>query len=453
MTGIKALLTVMRDKFLVLITCSLLGAAAAGVINMLLPVVYEASAKLVIAAPYWNDSTALVDPNVGGGKTLAYGDEFTQQRMESYARLVTTPLVADRVVRKLRLADPSEDVAAKLSSHIIPETVMLEVRAEDASPARAATLANAAAEQTIEVVKDVERPPYSVVSPVQPVLFESASIPSRPISPRTLVNTVCGAIGGFLLGLTYIATRGIAREGRLLARLRDDGATAGESGVLGVFAAEDHLRPADVRSEAKFLRLEVAHGLAQAGVQSLMMTSPRANPATGIVAALLAAAFSEAGAPTVVVFADFTAEHHDSAPGLGDLLCKPVTVESVIQSDERSGFSWISAGTAPENPTRDLTGPKMHNLLIDLRNRYRHVIVVSPPTLELADAVDTASLIGASVLVDVIPEITAQELRESERLLRLAQGAYLGRVVVAGGAIPPNFEMPEFGHRNPAAMR
>ena len=68
MTGMVALLAVMRDKFLALITWTLLGAAAAGGINMLLPVVYEASAKVLIAAPYWNDSTALRDPTSGGAR-------------------------------------------------------------------------------------------------------------------------------------------------------------------------------------------------------------------------------------------------------------------------------------------------------------------------------------------------------------------------------------------------
>ncbi len=71
---------------------------------MLLPVVYEASAKIVVAAPYWNDSTALMDPNMGGGKERAWGDEFTQQRMASYAGLVTTPLVTGRVSERLGLS-------------------------------------------------------------------------------------------------------------------------------------------------------------------------------------------------------------------------------------------------------------------------------------------------------------------------------------------------------------
>jgi polysaccharide biosynthesis transport protein len=466
MTGMVALLAVMRDKFLVLITWTLLGATAAGGINMLLPVAYEATAKILIAAPYWNNSTAQADPNFGGAltfrsesfrgdKTRAFGDEFAQQRMPSYARLVTTPLVTGRVTERLRLGESGEDLAKKLSSHNVPDTVILEVKAQDASPARAASIADATAQQTIVVIKEVERPPYTMVSPIQPVLAEPASVPSRPISPRTLLNIVCGAIVGFLLGLTYVGAYVGARESRRLARFRGDGALAGElGGVLGVLTAEDHLPLGEVHNDAKLLRLEVAHRLTEAGVQSLVMTSPLATPATRNVAALLATALAEAGSPTVVVCADFTAEHDNSTVGLGDLLGTRLTLDSVILPDERRGISWIPAGTAPTNPTRKLTGPKMRNLLIELSGRYRHVIVVGPPPLDVADVVDMASQVGASILVDFVPQTAAEELRESksERLLRLALGTYLGRVVVAGPAFSQPVEMPQFDRQRPAEL-
>ena len=452
MTGVGALLAIVRNKFLALITWTLLGAAVAGGINMLLPVVYEASAKVLIVAPYWNDVTALADPNFGGGQELAYGDEFTQKRMASYVRLVTTPMVTGRVADRLQLGESGDDLAKKLSGHSVPDTVVLQITAQDASPVRAARIADAAAQQTIDVIKEVERPPYGLVSPVQPVLSEPASVPSQPISPRTLLNFVCGAILGFLLGLTYVAAYAAARESQRLARFRGDGALTGEPGrVLGVLTDEDHLPRDEVHDDARLLRLEVAHRLTEADVQSFVMTSPRATPATSTFAALLATALAEAGSPTVVVCADFTAEHDDSTVGLGDLLCTPLALDSAIQSDERTGISWIPAGAAPAHPTRELTGPKMRSLLVDLSGRYRHVIVIGPAVLESTDAVDMASQVGASMLVDLVPQTAPEELRESERLLQLARATYLGRVVVAGRAVSKQVEMPQFDRRSLAA--
>jgi tyrosine-protein kinase len=455
MTDMVGLLSLMRSKSLVLITWTLLGAAGAGLINLMLPVVYEATTKIVIATPYWNDSTASIpDDTAGDGNyamqnTNTYGDEFSQDRMGSYARLVSTPLVTDRVNERLRLGQSGKDLAKKVTGRMFPDTVILEVLAQDASPVKAATIADATAQQTIEAIKELERPPYTNVSPVQPVLAEPASVPSRPISPRTLPNIACGAIIGFLLGLTWLAVYAAKRESPELVRFRGDGTGTGElAGVLGVLSAEDYLTLDEVHHDAKLLRLEIANRLTEAETQSFVITSPRATPAITILAALLATAFAESGSATVVVCADFTARHDDSTVGLGDLLCTPLALDSAIQSDEQSGISWIPAGTAPPNPTKELTGSKMRKLLIDLSRRYRYVIVVGPAVLESADAVDVASQVGASILVDPVPQTAAAELRESERLLGLAQGTCLGRVVVADRAFTKHIETPQFDPRH-----
>ncbi|MDT5022463.1 MAG: tyrosine-protein kinase [Mycobacterium sp.] len=461
MTGMVALLAIVRNRFLLLITCALLGAAAGGGINTLLPVTYEATAKILIATPYWNDNTAIADPNFGGDKTfwwdktMAVGDEFTGQRLPSYARLVTTPLVTEPVAERMGFGeDAGGDLAKKLRGHVVPETMLLEVSAQDVSPVRAASIADAAARQTISVIKAVERPPHVVVSPVQPVLTVPAAVPSRPISPRTLQNIGCGAIIGFLVGLTYVAAYVGTRESRRLARFRGDGAPRAElGGVLGVLMAEDDLPVGEVNNDARLLRLEVDHRLTQAGVQSLVMTSPLATPATLNAAALLATALAEAGSRTVVVCADFAADRH-STVGLSDLLAARLTLDSVILTDERRGISWIPAGTAPTNRARLLAGSKMRDLLIELSGRYRHVIVVCPPPLDEADVVDMASQVGASILVDFVPQTAAEERRESdsERLLRLALGSYLGRVVVNGPAFSQPVEMPPFDRQHPAGL-
>jgi polysaccharide biosynthesis transport protein len=452
MTGLMELLAIIRSKLLILTVWVLIGAAAAGGVNVLLPVVYEANARILVAAPFWNDSTALADPNIGGGTLKAYGDEFTQQRMTSYVRLVTTPMVADPVAKRLQLSESGEDLAKKLSGHIVPDTVVIQVRAQDSSPVRAAAIADAAAQQTIKVIKDVERPPYTTVSPIQPVLTEPASVPNRPISPRTLLNIISGAVLGFLLGLTYVAAYAGVRESRLLSRFRgDDDITGVHADVLGVLSAEDHLNLEEVHVDAKLLRLEIARRLTEADIQSFVVASPRATAMTGIFAALLATALSEAGSPTVVVYADFTAGHDGSTVGLGDVLSTATVLDAAIQTDERSGISWIPAGAAPVNPTRQLTGPKMRDVLAELGDRFRHVIVVSPAVLESADAADMASQVGASILIDPVSQTTLDELRESERLLGLSRGSCLGRVVVAAQSFSRPVETSQLDQRRLAA--
>ncbi|SPM41118.1 hypothetical protein MNAB215_3321 [Mycobacterium numidiamassiliense] len=455
MTGMKGLLAVVRDKLLVLIIWTLAGAAAAGGINLLVPVVYEANAKIFIATPYWNDSTALADPNVGGAQNLAYGDEFTQQRMTSYERLVSTPIVTDTVAEQLRLGESGDDLSKKLTGRAVPETVMLQVNAQDSSPARAAAIADMAARRTIEVIKAIERPPNNAVPPVQPVLFEPASVPKRPISPRTLLTVVCGAVIGFLLGLSLVVRYATSREARRLARFRgDDGGdttpAATPTGPLGVLTTGVQPLAGGVDVDAKLLRIEVAHGLTEAGVRSLAMTSPRATPTTGIVADRLAVALGQADSPTIVVRADIAAGQSDSTVRLSDLVGAPAAVDAAIQTDERSGLSWIALANSSEGPPADQLGANMRFLLNELAGRYQYVIVVSSGTLELTDALDMAGLCGASILVDPVALTTGAQVRESERLLRLARGTYLGRVVIVDRAFLQDVELPQSDRRRTA---
>ena len=92
----------------------------------------------------------------------------------------------------------------------------------------------------------------------------------------------------------------------------------------------------------------------------------------------------------------------------------------------------------------------MRSLLGELAGRYQYVIVVSSGTLELTDALDMASLCGASILVDPVALTTGGQVRESERLLRLARGTYLGRVVVADRAYLQDVELPQSDRRRAA---
>lgn len=458
MTGIGALLAVVREKLLVLIIWTLTGAAVAGGINLLVPVVYEANAKIFIATPYWNDSTALADPNVGGGQDRAYGDEFTQQRMSSYERLVSTPMVTDTVAEQLRLGESGEDLSRKLSGRAVPETVMLQVNAQDSSPARAAAIADLAARRTIDVIKAVERPPNNAVPPVQPVLFEPASVPKRPISPRTLMTIGCGAIIGFLLGLSLIVRYTTSREAKRLARLRgdDDRDTSGApepGGLLGVLTVGAHPLAGGVDVDAKLLRTEVEHRLTEAGAQSLAMTSPRATPTTGAVADRLAIALTDAGSPTIVVRADLVAEQGNSTGRPGDLIGVPAALDAAIQTDERSGLSWIAPARVSDDASARESAANLRGLLRELVGRYRYVIVVSSGTLELTDALDVATVCGTSILVDPIAFTTPGQLRESERLLRLSRGTYLGRVVVADKPFLQDVEMPQPGRRRAAVSK
>lgn len=428
MRGFLALVGIARRRLLDLAVWMLLGAAVAGAANLLLPVVYEAHADVLVAAPYWNDSTALADPNFGG-KSLAYGDKFTQQRMISYARLATTPLVTTAVARQAGSGLAAEDVSDAITVHALPDTVFIRVQARDASPTRAALIADATANELIRAIKDVERPPYTLVSPVQPVLTEPAAVPLSPASPRTLLNIGCGAVLGLLLGLTFVGLR----EHRLIEQIRggtDDLTT--QTGVVGALRTDDG---DDAAVDARYLRLEVADLMKRCDARSLLLAAPRFTTATFEAATLLSAALTEAGTPAVVVVADFHAAVGASeAPGLADFLLGRADFDSLVVHDDERRVDWIPAGVQPPNATAAINSARMGQAIAALLESYRYVIVVGPAVLESTDAMDLAGHTGAAMLVCPIGATSGDEHVESERLLTLSARGYLGRVAVLDGA-------------------
>ncbi len=429
MRSIGTLIAIARRNFLGLLCWTLLGGATASAITFFLPVEYQATARVMIVAPYWNDSTAIADPNIGGA-VLAYGDEFTQQRVASYARLVDTSFVTGPVSERLGLGISAQDLSRKVATHVIPDTVIMEIKANDRSPTTAALIADETARQLIETVKSVERPPFSLVSPVQPLLVETASVPTRPVSPRTMLYIASGLLVGLLTGLTYVSMR----EGRALAELVGSGGDA--DNILGILSA-DESGTGLVDADAGFAELQInrLHGDDWA---PLLFVAPRGTPAVMLATRRVAKVMSAARSRRpVVVVADSSVDTGAVAqPGLLDVAAGRSTLHDAIVFDDVGGFDWLPSGGANESAARPRCGAL--TAVLDRLAATHDVLVVAPAVLESVDAIDLMGSDSVTVLVTDAPGTTSSEVREAERVLRMGRGRYLGRIIVTSPALARN---------------
>lgn len=428
MKSIGILFAIARRNFLALLCWALLGGAIASAITLLMPVEYQASARVMIVAPYWNDSTAIADPNIGG-TALAYGDEFTQQRVASYRRLVETPFVTGPVSERLGLGISARDLSRKVSTRVIPDTVIVEIQANDRSPTTAALIADETARQLIDTVKEVERPPFTRVSPIQPLLVQTAAVPTRPVSPRTTLYVGSGLLLGFLTGLTYVSMR----EGRALAELV--GSADEADNVLGILSA---VEPGTdlVDPDAGFAQLQInrMRGNLRA---PLLFTAPRSTPAVLLATRRLAAVMSagQTRRPVVVIADSSVDTGATEQPGLLDVAAGRSTLEHALVFDDVGQFNWLPFGISNESTAR----PRCDALsaVFEHLAATHDVLVVAPAVLESVDAIDLTGSDGVTVLVTEAPGTPSSEVREAERLLRMGHGRYLGRIVLA---------MPAFAH-------
>ena len=118
-------------SMLAILAATLLAAVLA---TFLLTPRYTASSQLFFAVP--------------GGESvaeLAQGSAFTEQQMGSFVQAARSALVLDRVADELGLAVAGRDLARSIDVRTMDKTTVLEIRATDPDPARAADIANAVA--------------------------------------------------------------------------------------------------------------------------------------------------------------------------------------------------------------------------------------------------------------------------------------------------------------------
>ncbi len=153
--------------------------------------IYESHAQLFVSA-----KGSANDP----GATYQAG-LFSQERVLSYAQMVSSPAVLDAVIAELHLKETSRDLESKVDASVPTGTVLLNITARDSSPQQAAAIARALAQQFTKFVLHLETPPGATTSRVTVNTTNPAEVSSSPSSPRKLEYLAIGLVLGFALGI------------------------------------------------------------------------------------------------------------------------------------------------------------------------------------------------------------------------------------------------------------
>jgi exopolysaccharide transport family protein len=104
--------------------------------------------------------------------------------------------------------------------------------------------------------------------------------------------------------------------------------------------------------------------------------------------------------------------------GLSNVLTGSATLDQAItRSPLLPNLAILPAGTPPPNPAELLASANMGDMLAQLRQQYDHVVIDTPPTLSVTDAVVLSARADAIVLVIRSGKTTRQALRRSRDLL------------------------------------
>lgn len=126
--------------------------------------------------------------------------------------------------------------------------------------------------------------------------------------------------------------------------------------------------------------------------------------------------------------------------GLSNVLTGSATLEQAIaRSSILPNLAVLPAGTPPPNPAELLASPNMRQVLEELRGQYDHIVVDTPPTLSVTDAVVLSPRADAIVLVIRSAQTTKQALRRSRDILMQVNAKVAGVLLNAVDLSSPDY--------------
>lgn len=424
-------LRAVRKRWWLVVGSVVVALGAATLITTLTPSKYSASVVFFVGA------------QTKGGVSDAYqGSLFSQQRIQSYADLLTSDRLAQAIVDHDAAGRTAAQVRESITATAVPNTVLLEATVTDRDHTRALRLSQELARQFVLLVKALETPPGSDVPAVWVEVVSGPALADRPVSPTPVRNAVLALVVGLLLGVGGAVLRETLDASVKTAQALTE--TTGAA-VLSTVPVDARAKRAplivagsagSVRAEAlRQLRTNLQFVNVDAPARAIAVTSAVPGEGKTTTACNLAIVFAEAGKRVVLVDADLrrprVAEYLDveGAVGLTNVLAGQATVDDALQQWGDSGVFVLPAGSIPPNPSELLGSRNMHALLASLRDGFDIVIVDTPPLLPVTDGAVVATAVDGTVMVFRCGRTTAAQARSAAEALGAVDARVLGCVL------------------------
>jgi capsular exopolysaccharide synthesis family protein len=170
-----------------------------------------------------------------------------------------------------------------------------------------------------------------------------------------------------------------------------------------------HLMTLDSRSSAaeayRVIRTSVLLSSAGHAPKTMLVTS--AQPGEGKTTTVVNTAISLAqlGASVLLIDCDLRrpSTHKlfgvDNLRGLSTYLSRDIKIDGLIQKLQMPNLSLLPCGPLPPNPAELISSEKMRNLLADLSAQYDHILIDSPPLINVTDPVILSRLVDGVIMV------------------------------------------------------
>jgi capsular polysaccharide biosynthesis protein/Mrp family chromosome partitioning ATPase len=192
---------VLRAHKLLVVACVVICVAAAAALAWTRAPMYAANTQFFI-------STSASNPGDVYQSSL-----FSQQRIQSYAKLVSSPPVLRQVIEERKLPYGVDQLASEISANVPEDTVLIDVTVTDRFAPRAQAIAASLGSHFAAFVRSLESG-RGGTSPVRISVTRPAELPASPVSPNKRVYLVLGVTFGLLLGIVAAVLREVYSASR-----------------------------------------------------------------------------------------------------------------------------------------------------------------------------------------------------------------------------------------------
>jgi succinoglycan biosynthesis transport protein ExoP len=290
--------------------------------------------------------------------------------------------------------------------------------------------------------------------------------PSQPNIPRNLTFAlVLGVISGISLAFLLESMDNTVRtpeQAQALSCLPSLGmiplgsksANYGVTGKRLVLTASQEVvetvtqvRPQSQMAESyRALRTSLLLSNLGAPPKVIMVTSARPQEGKTTTSINTAIVLAQKGVRVLLIDADLRRPSIHKTLGMGprsglsNVLTGSATLQQTVAiSPILPNLFIMPAGTPPPNPAELLASSNMRDLLEELREQFDHIVIDTPPTLSVTDAVVLSPRADATILVIRSGQTTKQALRRARDILTQVNAHVAGVLLNAVDLTSPDY--------------
>ena len=299
-------------------------------------------------------------------------------------------------------------------------------------------------------------------------ILDSARPPSAPVEPNIPRNLAFALVLGSILGvgLAFVIenmdnTVRTTEQAQLISLLPSLGMIplgsklggSGNAKRLALTGSKEAVelvtqaRPQSQMAESyRALRTSLLLSSLGAPPKAIMVTSARPQEGKTTTAINSAIVLAQKGVRVLLVDADLRRPSVHKTLGMGprsglsNVLTGSATLDQTITASPiLPNLFVLPAGSPPPNPAELLASSNMKDVLNQLREQYDHVVIDTPPTLSVTDAVVLSPRVDAIILVIRSGQTTKQALRRARDILMQVNAHVTGVLLNAVDLTSPDY--------------